>query len=520
MARPLLRASRTRRHGCRRALVGLLSVALLSVALLASCAGDTPDADTSDAVGTVDAAGLANAADVIDVTGTGADRSVAPHDSMTAVERIRAGRSRPLPMPTGGDTEAGATGAAVAIRTVADPVAADDTGAGDAADDSVAFDWRTPAWLPPPPVPADNPMSDAKVRLGRHLFHDRRLSADDSVACASCHEQSLGFTDGRPLAVGIHGTEARRNAMGLANVGYLPVLTWSNPHMSSLERQSLVPLFGEEPLEMGLGGREDALFERLATDPDYAAMFREAFPDHDGAVTLATVTRALAAFQRTLISVGSAYDRYKYGGEADALDAAALRGEMLFFSETAECYHCHQGFNFTDTLQTSRSAFPEIAFHNTGLYDIDGRGSYPPGQQGLRELSGRDADMGRFRTPSLRNVSVTAPYFHDGSAATLDDVLDHYAAGGRTLDGPHAGNGRNNPLKDSLVKGFTLEGTMREDLKAFLHSLTDEAFLTDARFADPWPEDHPARGRTAPSPDIPSASPSSSPDSDKDRLHP
>ena len=376
----------------------------------------------------------------------------------------------------------------LAASSVADDMPAAET-AGN------GWEWNIPDWLPPPPVPAANPMSAAKVRLGQHLFHDRRLSADQRVACASCHVQSLGFADGRRTAVGVHGTPARRNSMGLANVGYSPMLTWANPHLSSLEIQSLVPLFGEEPLEMGNGGRERDLFDFLAADPDYAPMFRDAFPEREGEIDLATITRALAAFQRTLISVDSPYDRYKYGGESDALSESALRGEMLFFSESAECYHCHQGFNFTDTLQTSRSGFAESAFHNTGLYDTDGRGAYPQGQRGLYEFTNRPEDMGRFRTQSLRNVAVTAPYFHDGSAETLDDVIDHYAAGGRTLEGPHAGIGRDNPWKSPLVGGFELDPSEREDLKAFLHSLTDKTFLTDERFSDPWPEGHPARGK-------------------------
>ena len=368
------------------------------------------------------------------------------------------------------------------------------------------YEWDIPDWLPPPPVPRDNPMSAAKVRLGRHLFHDRRLSADGSVACASCHEQSLGFSDGRATAVGIHGTPSRRNSMSLSNVGYSPVLTWGNPHMTSLERQALVPLFGEEPLEMGNGGRERTLFARIGADPHYARMFRAAFPERDGRIDPATLTHALAAFERTLISVDSPYDRYRYGGDETALSASALRGEALFFSERAECYHCHQGFNFSDTLQTSRGGFAEIAFHNTGLYNMDGRGAYPSGQHGLREFTARAADMGRFRTQSLRNVAVSAPYFHDGSAATLDEVIDHYAAGGRTLEGARAGAGRDSPWKDPLVGGFTLQGTDREDLKAFLHSLTDETFLEDPRFSNPWPAGHPARGRdTVPSiPTVPS----------------
>jgi len=427
--------------------------------------------------------------------------TVAAHSAATRIARM-SGRAPAARSVHGEDAESDAAAARAAARigTVDSAAARSDddarADAGTAANAADASDWTwdIPRWLPPPPVPADNPMNAAKVELGRHLFHDHRLSGDGTIACASCHEQSLGFADGRATAVGIHGTEARRNAMGLANVAYSPVLTWGNPHMTSLERQALVPLFGEEPPEMGSGGQEQQVFARLAEDARYPALFDAAFPERDGAIDLATLTRALGAFQRTLISVGSPYDRYKYEGESGTMSDAALRGEALFFSETAECYHCHQGFNFTDTLQTSRSGFAEIAFHNTGLYDVDGLGAYPPGQTGLREFTNRAEDMGRFRTQSLRNVAVTAPYFHDGSAATLDDVLDHYAAGGRTLEGRHAGSGRESPWKNSLIKGFRLEDSMREDLKAFLHSLTDEAFLTNPAFADPWPAGHPARG--------------------------
>ena len=358
------------------------------------------------------------------------------------------------------------------------------------------FDWQIPAWLPPPPVPADNPMSESKVSLGRHLFYDHRLSVDNSVACSSCHEQALGFSDGRARAVGVQGHLSERNSMGLANVGYSPVLTWANPHLKSLERQALIPMFGEEPVEMGLSGRENDLFARLQSDPLYQSLFAEAFPESEGQVNLAGITRALAAFQRTLISVDSAYDRYKYSGESSAMSESALRGEALFFSETAECYHCHQGFNFTDTLQTARSGFAEVAFYNTGLYNLDGQGAYPAGGQGLKTFTNKASDMGKFRTQSLRNVGVTAPYFHDGSAETLDEVIAHYATAGRTLDGPLAGQGSSNPFKDPLIVGFSLDGTVVEDLKAFLHSLTDSGFLNNPRFSDPWPEGHPARGNS------------------------
>lgn len=355
------------------------------------------------------------------------------------------------------------------------------------ADGAQPFDWRIPDWLPPPFVPGDNPMTEPKVELGRRLFYDKRLSLDGSMACATCHEQAKAFTDGRPVGVAFNGVHGKRNSMGLANVGYLPVLTWANPNLKRLETQALVPLFGDNPVEMGMAGREQDLFGRLRADPLYPSLFAEAFPDRAGEVSLATITRALAAFQRTLVSAGSPYDLYKYGGDTTALSPAARRGEDLFFSHRLECYHCHSGFNFTDNMRHARSGFPEVGFHNNGLYNIGGRGAYPPGSEGLSEFTGRLEDTGRFRTPSLRNVVLTAPYMHDGSIATLDGVLDHYSAGGRTIaSGPFAGKGSVSPYRDPLIVGPRLTRKERQDLKAFLESLTDQSFVIEPRFSNPW----------------------------------
>jgi cytochrome c peroxidase len=346
------------------------------------------------------------------------------------------------------------------------------------------FDWRLPAWAPKPLV--QEAMSAEKVELGRRLFHDRRLSIDGSTSCATCHQQARGFTDGRRVAIGATGEAHPRNTMGLANVAYLPVLTWANPLLRALEAQALVPMFGEHPVEMGLGGKEEALLRLLRRDPGYQQRFPLAFPGAADPYTLAHLTRALAAFQRTLISFDSPYDRYRYGGDALAIPAAAKRGERLFFSERLECFHCHGGINFTDSAVHERLRDAETAFHNTGLYNRDGRGAYPDNNQGLIELSGKPADMGRFRTPSLRNVAVTAPYMHDGSIATLGEVIDHYARGGRRIaQGPDRGDGAKNPFKSGFVKGFRLSPAEKRDLIAFLESLTDRGFLTDPRFADP-----------------------------------
>lgn len=359
-----------------------------------------------------------------------------------------------------------------------------DAAAGDG--DATGFDWELPVGFPEPKVPEDNPMSASKVELGRLLFYDERLSGNETQSCASCHQQKLAFTDGRAVGLGSTGEEHVRGSMGLANVGYASTLTWANPVVRELERQALVPLFGEDPVELGLVGMEDALVQRLADEPRYEALFPEAFPELDDAISIDAVTKALAAFQRTIISGDSTYDRYQ-AGERDALDASARRGMEFFFSERAECFHCHSGFNFSDSVTHVGKAFDEVAFHNTGLYNVDGRGGYPEGNQGLYDFTGDVRDIGRFKAPSLRNVALTAPYMHDGSIATLDEVIDHYAAGGRTIaQGPAAGVGRLNPNKSEFVVGFEISEYERADLIAFLRSLTDDALLEDPRLSDPW----------------------------------
>ena len=345
------------------------------------------------------------------------------------------------------------------------------------------FPWGLPAWVPEPSVPDDNPMTAAKVELGRHLFYDKRLSSNRTLACASCHQQARAFTDGRARSPGVDGSLGVRNAMMLANVAYLPVLTWANPNLRRLETQLLVPIFGEHPLELGMAGREQELFDRLRADRTYRRLFAEAYPDTGGAVDLSSISRALACFERTLLSFESPYDRYKHGGDERAISVSAKRGEDLFFGERLECSHCHNGFNFTDNVQHAKLRFPEVGFHNTGLYNLDGKGAYPKDNPGIREVTGDPDDEGRFRTPSLRNVSVTAPYMHDGSIATLEDVIRrHYAVKGMAV---HVG-AEPSPLRDQFIEGFDISDAEVADLVAFLDSLTDERFLKDRRYSDPW----------------------------------
>lgn len=346
--------------------------------------------------------------------------------------------------------------------------------------------WNLPEGFPEPVVPADNPMSAAKVELGRKLFYDTQLSGNETQSCASCHDQALGFTDGKAHAEGSTGQIHRRSAMGLTNVGYFSAYSWASNVVRQLEDQALLPMFGETPVELGLAGMDQQLLDRMNADAEYPALFASAFPELDDPVALSSITQAISAFERTLISGNSPYDQFQYQGDTTALSTEARRGMALFFSEELECFHCHQGFAFTDSVVSSATTFEELAFHNTGLYNIDGQGSYPEVDRGLYELTFVEEDMGRFRAPTLRNIAVSAPYMHDGSIATLEEVIDHYAAGGRTIEsGENAGIGSENPYKSSFVKGFTLDDQGRADLIAFLNALTDEEFLTNPDFADP-----------------------------------
>jgi cytochrome c peroxidase len=227
--------------------------------------------------------------------------------------------------------------------------------------------------------------------------------------------------------------------------------------------------------------------EILAGIPEYAPMFESAFPEDEVKVTLLNVERAIASFERGLISGHAPFDRWLIDGDESAIDEAAKRGYALFNTETFECYHCHGGFAFTDHVIFADEAFPQILFHNNGLYNIDGAGAFPAPNTGVESVSENPADMGRFKAPTLRNIAVTAPYMHDGSIATLSQVLDHYAAGGRTIEsGPNAGIGSANPFKSNFVRGFAMTEDQRTDLIAFLESLTDPEFLANPAQSDPW----------------------------------
>lgn len=348
------------------------------------------------------------------------------------------------------------------------------------------YDWQLPDEIPRPNVPDDNPMSDAKVQLGRWLFYDKRLSVNQTQSCGSCHMQALAFTDGEAHATGATGEHHPRGSMSLVNVAYASRLNWANPLRDRLEYQALTPLLGDNPIEMGMSGREDEIEALIEMNATYRELAETAFPGDSRPYSVLNAVRAIAAFVRSIVSFDSPYDQY-LAGNSDAIAEAAENGMELFFSERLECFHCHGGFNFTDSTTHANTDVDRGAFHNNGLYNVGGSGDYPDINTGLYDMTGEERDMGRFKAPSLRNILLTAPYMHDGSLATIEDVIDHYARGGRLIeDGEQAGDGRLSPFKSEFVDGFELSDAERSDLIEFLSTLTDPSILTNERWADPF----------------------------------
>ena len=342
------------------------------------------------------------------------------------------------------------------------------------------------AGFPSARVPADNPSTAAKVSLGRFLFYERRLSGNGNQSCGSCHQQDKAFTDGLTVSIGSTGEHHPRNAQPLANVAYNATLTWANPALTELETQMLVPLFGTNPVEMGVNdANKDAVLARIQADSAYPTLFANAFPGQASPITWGNVIKAVAAFQRSIVSASSRYDLYLQ--KKATLTESELRGMKLFFGEKAECFHCHGSVNFNDQFVHAATRPFTPPFHNTGLFNVGNTGAFPTPNRGVFELTAQPADMGRFRAASLRNIEKTAPYMHDGSMATLEEVLAFYAAGGRNItSGPQAGDGRANPFKSGLISNISLTAQDQADLVAFLKTLTDEKLLTNPAFSDPF----------------------------------
>ncbi len=348
-----------------------------------------------------------------------------------------------------------------------------------------SYEWDLPPNFPLPEIPQDNPLTEEKVELGRHLFYDNRLSANQTQNCSSCHLQKHAFSESLQHSIGSTGQPVQRNSLSLTNVAYNETFTWAHNELTSLERQIQIPLFNESPIELGVTENEELILERLKEDPKYQELFAKAFANNGSLYSFTNVINALASFVRTLTSFDSAFDQYAYHNDDTALNESELRGLAIFMSEESECRHCHNGFNFSQSTAHDGLAITEKPFHNTGLYNVEA--PQENFDEGLYDVTLDPKDKGKFRAPTLRNLAFTAPYMHDGSIATLEEVVDLYIQGGRNItEGPFKGDGREHPGKSQFVAAFDLSYTEKQDLVNFLLSLSDESFINNERLSDPW----------------------------------
>jgi cytochrome c peroxidase len=316
-----------------------------------------------------------------------------------------------------------------------------------------AYNLEIPSGLPDMVIPTDNPLTEEGVALGRKLFYDPILSGNNQMSCGTCHKQAFAFTDSTlSLSIGIDGHPGTRNTMSLANLGFQRKFFWDGG-AADLESQVIGPI--QNPLEMHQ--ELPAMIAKLNASPEYPALFSKVF----GSATITTpmVMKAIAQFERTLISANSKFDQYKRG--TATLTAEESRGKDIFEAEDkGDCTHCH----------SLGSTFSDFEFRNTGLDSI-------PVDAGRAKITLLSTDSGRFKTPSLRNIALTAPYMHDGRFKTLGECIDHYNTGFHytaNLDGSllHKVKGR-------------LSAQDKADLIAFLNTLTDYEFIHNPKFAKP-----------------------------------
>jgi cytochrome c peroxidase len=304
-----------------------------------------------------------------------------------------------------------------------------------------------PQGFPEINFPEGNEFSLERWQLGKKLFFEKRLSNKNSVSCASCHQPGLAFSDKVAFSTGEENSIGRSNAPSLTNIAYHPYFTRAGG-VPTLEMQVLVPIQEHDEFNTNIVD----LAEKLKKIPGYAEAARIAY---NRELDPYVITRAIANFERSLISGNSSFDQFAYRGNEQILNAAEKNGLKLFYSEKTNCAKCHSGFNFSN-----------YEFKNNGLYEVYS-------DSGRKRLTKLPADEALFKVPGLRNVALTAPYMHDGSFKTLEEVIAHYNRGGH----PHVN-------KSELIKPLYLSEKEQADLLAFLKSLTDLAFITNSNFRE------------------------------------
>ena len=311
--------------------------------------------------------------------------------------------------------------------------------------DEEVLAFPTPTGFPAPTLPENNPLTKAKIRLGKKLFYDPILSKDSTISCSSCHQQASAFADPRQFSLGVENRVGFRNAQPLFNLAWNPNFFWDG----GVTTMELVPL-NAIAAHFELDNTPEAIVSKLNRNPKYIELFRNAFND---TATTNHLLHALASFQRMLISADAPFDDYLFRGKTNAVSEAAKRGRDLFFNSKTDCFRCHSGFNYTN-----------YSFQSNGSSE-----TYP--DSGRQRITLASDDRGRFQVPSLRNIEFTAPYMHDGSIPTLDSVVGHYNRGGLNFPG-----------KSPVVRPLNLTAQERSDLVEFMKSLSDTKFLNNPEF--------------------------------------
>jgi cytochrome c peroxidase len=322
------------------------------------------------------------------------------------------------------------------------------------------------------------------TQLGKYLFFDRRLSINQTRSCGTCHNPQFAFTDGYKRSLGAFADLHQRNTQPLFNLSELKYLTASDSTLHSPLQQMNNPLFNTHPIEMGIKGNEAIILKRIEIDNEYKKLFKEA------GLTFSwdNIKIAIAQFTLSITSNNSPYDKFTKGDSA-ALTNEEKIGKELFFSTKTKCASCHGGNNFTTPNMLNEKGETDFYF-NTGLYNIDGNGGYPLYDQGLYQHTKNKNDMGKFRVPTLRNLAYTAPYMHDGSIATLNEVLDVYINGGRKItEGVNKGDGTKNVYKHPFINGTAFNENEKRNLLSFLLTLSDSSFIKNADYQNPFVED-------------------------------
>lgn len=304
-----------------------------------------------------------------------------------------------------------------------------------------AEEYPLPLGVPKPIVPSDNPITPEKVALGRKLYFDKRLSANDTVSCATCHDPQKGFADAGPVSTGINGQKGTRSAPTSLDAANYDLQFWDGRALT-LEEQAKSPIIN--PVEMGMPSH-DAVVEKLKGIQEYREDFQKVF---GGEITIDNIVKAIASFERTLLSGNSPFDRYTYGGDKNALSDQAKKG-LEIFNGKGRCITCHE-------FVSSYALFTDNKFHNLGV-GMD----KPNPDMGRYDVTKEDKDKGAFKTPTLRNIALTAPYMHDGSEPTLEAAVEFYDKGGNP-----------NPYLSGEMRPLNLTKEEKQALVEFLKSLT------------------------------------------------